>query len=645
MADTFKCPKCGSKVVPMKSGKGFRCAQPGNRWVKSKWTLCDGVIWNNKTASRFVRKVVERAYSFPVIVNPTDEQGEIFKLFALAPQARGGRAIIVNAGPGTAKTTTASWSLQAAYARLGDLSGFAILAFNVNAKDVLLTKLPVAVPDVFTLNGYGARAQGYQFKQFEAGKIRRLYKEATEHVSKEHRLPPGIIPKIIERSRDLCLFAANEGDKDAWQEIVIATLERFPGLQKRYDGNEKFVAEYLPGLAVAAHRAAGTIDIQEQITRPVTEAIYRTGWKIDSSLVQLGAKWTDEDVRHFAGLIRSIKVPQAKGLVIDEAQDLSLCQIAVFLAQVWRSGELVLIGDDKAGEPGEDGYKAGQAIYGWRGAFGGSMDLVSRLWFELTGERTINRQLSITFRCAPEIVDALQPLNTVLRSSRDRGHGRALSCTVDQAWNAWLALPEGQTALWITRTNAPLAPLFLDSIRNHAECCLRGGSDFASNVDNTIAQVAGWADANGDYGVELNEAIEGLKQVADENEQDAGEADPNSLERFICEIASALVADNSLLARAELNEELTLGNVRRFILYFADKSARRTLSTVYRCKGDEADLVVVGDVEKFNETWNGDADEAAAVRHVAASRARDTLLVCGSLAGVNTAQLASTIEG
>lgn len=41
------CPKCGMPTIEMKSGKGFRCASPGNRWVNNAWTVCDGVVWNS----------------------------------------------------------------------------------------------------------------------------------------------------------------------------------------------------------------------------------------------------------------------------------------------------------------------------------------------------------------------------------------------------------------------------------------------------------------------------------------------------------------------------------------------------------------------------------------------------------------------
>jgi transcription elongation factor Elf1 len=41
------CPKCNSVTVRMASNKGYRCACPGNRWENGRWSICDGVIWDN----------------------------------------------------------------------------------------------------------------------------------------------------------------------------------------------------------------------------------------------------------------------------------------------------------------------------------------------------------------------------------------------------------------------------------------------------------------------------------------------------------------------------------------------------------------------------------------------------------------------
>lgn len=45
--DAPTCPKCGSAMRRMTSGKGWRCATQGNAWVDGAWSKCDGAIWDN----------------------------------------------------------------------------------------------------------------------------------------------------------------------------------------------------------------------------------------------------------------------------------------------------------------------------------------------------------------------------------------------------------------------------------------------------------------------------------------------------------------------------------------------------------------------------------------------------------------------
>lgn len=632
----FACPKCGASMIPMSTGKGFRCSKGSVRKVGGSWITsgCDGVVWNNNRQT-FVKEKTARADTWPVILKPTEEQEAIDAYLSKSPAARGGRCLIINAGPGTAKTTSLSRSAKRVWERLGELTGFGFLAFNANARDVLLSKLPLQVPDVHTMNSWTARQQGYQYRQYEAGKVRRIFKEMVEHLPKDERPKMGIVGKMVERMRDICLFNPNESDTAWWKAAIEATCGRFPSLASKYRGQEEHAFQYVPAVACQAQRETKTIDIQEQVSRPVTNAIERSGWKMPWQLTDTGHVWEESDIQEFCRLIKAIQLPQVKGLIIDEGQDLSLCQIAVFLSQVWRNGELVIIGDDRSGEPGQEGYKAGQAIYGWRGAFGGSLDLIARLWKELTGETVKRLDLTITFRCGPEIVEAFRPLNTVLQSKRSAGESAAWEVGEQQAFNAWLGLPKEKRALWITRTNAPLAPLFLETIRNHEEVTLRSGDNFAGQIDGTLYNAAGWYDDNGEYRASFDTCLTELRRIITEESENSpsGESDPNSLEKFILEIGEALETDPALLDKAELkSRELTVGNLRRFILFFANRSARRCLTTVYRCKGDEADLVIVSDSAKFNESW-GDDNEAAACRHVALSRAKDMLLTVGYIAG------------
>jgi len=628
-----KCPKCGADMVPMASNKGFRCAVPGNTWRNGRWSICDGAVWN-KGNSRWVNKPqAVRAESWPVIATPTDEQTDIRDYLSMTPDERGGRCLIIDAGPGTAKTTTISWSMEGVYTRRGTLECFGLRTFNRNAADVLLTKLPVECGDVNTLNSGFAQAQGFKFSQYDKGKALRLYKGMVSHLDEKDRPSFGKLGKVLERSRDICLWA-DAGDVGAWTEIIATVMERFPSLAKKCQGQEKHILTYLPTLATLCLSEKSKIDIQEQVTRPVTEAMARTGWRMPCRLTtKKAAEWSDEDVSHFCALIRSIQLPNVAGLVIDEAQDLSLCQIAVVLAQTFRTGGLVIIGGDANGTPGQAGYKAGQAIYGWRGAFGGCLNLIARLWECLTGETAERKALTVTFRHGEEICAAYRPLNTVIESARPAGQSAAFTVSGATAFETWLTLPEGQTALWITRTNAAIFPVFLDTLRECADCTIRGNGDFASSVDAALYEAAGVADGNGDFKVSLDDCLTELRRIIEE-QSDGGEVDPNSMEAFMLGIGEALQREPALLDKAQLTDRaLTVGNLRRFVVFFADKKSRRVLTTVYRCKGDEADLAVMADTTKFNESW-GDSMEDAACRHVAASRAKKLALYVGHVIGV-----------
>jgi hypothetical protein len=634
-------------MVPLSSGTGYRCGQPGNRWdgKNKQWSNGHPTKWNDtKQNTSYNKPVIPRATCFPTIASPTDEQREVRRLMGCSPSQRGGRLLIIDAGPGTGKTTTISWGLEELNRRLGHLSNFPVLAFNGNARDILMGKLPPEVPDVATLNGWGARQQGYRRPQYDKQKVYNMFKEAIDTLPKDDKPNYGQVGKIVERMRDICLYNDDVGDRSWWNEAIATTLERFPSLSKKANSAAamKTIFEYVPRLTVQAHSFRNKIDIQEQITRPMAEGSRRSRFKMKMDCcTKPASKWTSEDVTHFARLIRSIDMPSVRGMVCDEAQDLSLCQVATVLAQTWRSGELILIGDDCCGVPSDPDYKAGQAIYGWRGAFPGILQLIARLWTELTGETAVKTSLTVTFRHGPETCESYRGLNKQIRSGLPAGYSQVWQVRGAQAFAAWLAVPPGKTALWITRTNGGNVDILKDTILAGEECCIRGGKDLAMQVEGVLTQCAGWYNKQEEYRTSLADAICNLQVIVNEQmeatDDGKGEA-PDSMESFTLEIMEMIAERPELLKKAELPAVATVGNVKRFVTFFANRDARRVITTVYRCKGDEADLSIVGDIEKFNQSW-GDPHEDRACIHVAASRGKAMTLHCGALYGC-TAKLA-----
>lgn len=379
--------------------------------------------------------------------------------------------------------------------------------------------------------------------------------------------------------RDLLLYTDDSGAASFWSEALATCSVRFPALAKVMEKNADAIREYLPQVLVRALADRSVIDLTEQYCRPALEAIRATGWKQRPELCDRSHEWTADDLEHLARLIRAVRVPQVRGVIVDEAQDLSLSQIVLFLSATWRSGELILVGDDRHGQPDDDDYKAGQAIFGWRGAFPGSLALVSRLWEHLTGEKSQAFPLWVTFRCPPEICDAVRPLNRVMQSAKPRGSGEVFSVSAGQAFTRWLDIPErgkdGKpfTALWITRRNAPLAAMFLATLRERKQVCLRGGGDMVAAVDRALYEPAGYYNDAGEYRVSLKQCLAKLADIISENGGE-GQEDADSMESFLLEVGSEVLRDPTILEQAELKPEATVGNLRRFVLYFASKSTR-----------------------------------------------------------------------
>jgi len=591
---------------------------------------------------------VVRAPGWPQMKNRTAEQCSLRSALALNPKQAGrSRCIITNAVPGSGKSSSMADDMEVIALR-SIVDQWFTVAFNVHSKESLLAKTPAAWPNIQTINGFGGRIQNFSRNNYKVGKIGIIFRELIVAIEPKKRPSSAGIKAFSDRIRDLLLTNDNS-NPGAWTEAIETTLARFPGLDVVYQKNAETIKEYIPQVLTQSMSQRTVIDLTEQYCRPALLAIQATGWKQRPSLCDRSHIWTTDDCEHICKLVRAITMKQCAGIIVDEAQDLSLSQIVLFLAATYRAGELILVGDDKDGEPGEPGYKAGQAIFGWRGAFPTSLKLVARLWQHLTGETPEQMPLSQTFRCPPEVCDALRPLNSVMKSTKPYGFGEVAQVSGPVAFQRWLEIPEtnrdGQrfTALWLTRRNAPLAELFMCTLREHKEVCLRGGKDLEGAIDAALSEPAGWRDeTTGEYRVSLPECLARLRAIVSEQEnpEDGGAVNnADSMEAFLLEIGENLTAEPELLKLASDKDGralsgLTVGNLRRFVLHFANKSAPRVLSTVYRSKGDESDLVIVDDVVSLNMAWNNDTDESAACRHVACSRTRQSLLTVGVLDGV-----------
>lgn len=646
----FLCPECNALMQPMlgsMAGKGWNCSR--GKWNRDTKRVdgCQGRIYGSTRSPWQNAPEVVRADRWPIIATPTDQQNAIRAILSQTPAQRGGRMLLIDACAGSGKTTTVSWSCEAIYKRVGlaGLSRWALCAFNVNAKTALLEKTPALLANVLTINGFGGRTQGYSFKQYQTGKLFKIFQTLTDHIEPKKRPHFSPIKPFAERLRDSLLIAPRPDSRE-WPQYIASAAERFPSLAKILEKKNaaECVAKYLPEVLLRAAAQGSTIDLSEQYSRPATNAILESGWTPRPEWLARDYEWTDADISHLCRLVRAAGENLPEGsVIVDEAQDLSLSQLILFLAVTYRSGELVLIGDDYSDEPGRE--KAGQGIFRWRGANGGIFRLASACWKELTGERAVSADLTVNFRSGPEVCEMVRPLNATMVSALPRGYTETWQCPPEAAFQRWLDLPttgkDGKPyrALWLTRRNAPLGFIFRETIRQRRRCCIRGGSEFMGSVDSALYECAGWRDERtGEYKKDLAATISALR-AAIAKQTPEGEEDPtaqDSIESFLVEIAEEMLQDSSCLVPfrecgATTDTAPTVGNLRRMLEYCTSKDAERVLSTIYRAKGDEAHLAIISDCEAFCSPWNNDTRERDAVCFTAGTRGKEVVLVCGAM--------------
>lgn len=625
-----RCPLCGADCVPFqaKNKSGWKCSKGDYKFGRQNG--CAGIIWNN-SAPFFVKKEIARPVTWLELATPTHEQNAIASHLATIPAKRS-RLTVINSGPGTGKSTVIAAKIMPTIAkRCLNLSRWETAAFNRHSADDLIGKSPTKWLNINSINGTFGKLQGFRGGprgDYEPRKIYNVFTEMVKGIAWEDRPQFGNMQQWVDKLRDM-LLVTDSDDKIRWSQMLSAISGRFPGLVDRMSGKTlEEIYEYVPRLIRESFRNK-KIDFCEQYALPAIEAARRIRWEMNVDAVSRSYEWQDADIEHLAKLIREIRLPDLDGLIMDESQDMSLSQICAGLAATYRHGELILVGDDYSENP----YKAGQAIFGWRGAFPGSLAFASRLWNCLTDESATNLPLNLSQRCPIDVVRFVHPLNTVLVSAK-KTLGKVHKVADESlAFTYWINADDNAKGLWITRKNAPLAPVFIHTLKARKKVQLRGNGEMRKQIDDSLYSCAGYAQEGADYRVSLAVAMGKLREsIADESGNVSAESD--SLENFVYEIGREILADASILREAEITDGIqSVKNLRVFLHYFVDHKANRVLSTVYRSKGDEADYVIIADVDSLNADWNGDAYESAAVRHVAVTRSRDTVITVGELKG------------
>ena len=192
----------------------------------------------------------------------------------------------------------------------------------------------------------------------------------------------------------------------------------------------------------------------------------------DYELVKRAFKYLTEDKSQF-DFMDMIYVPVVDSRVrvskydyvfCDESQDFSAAQQEFIKSCINRDGRLVTVGDKN------------QAIYGFAGADADSYDRLSSI-----NGKSISMPLSVSYRCAKNIVDEAQKIVPEIRANMDAKYGMVRNGSlIDIQYGDWV----------LCRNVKPLVQTYLWLMKNKIKSKIKG-RDIGEGILSLITKVGG----------------------------------------------------------------------------------------------------------------------------------------------------------
>lgn len=283
-------------------------------------------------------------------------------------------------------------------------------------------------------------------------------------------------------------------------------------------------------------------------------------------------------------------------VVIDEGQDWTVAQLEI--ARGICRGRIMVVGDNR------------QAIYGFRGADSGSLD---RLKSELGAEEL---GLTVTYRCGKKIVDAAAKMVPDFTAGPNNPEGEILGIRENQ-----LAEAAAEGDFILSRKNAPLVAIAMKTLRAGKRTKI-AGRDIGNSLTGLVKKLAKSARSVPEFLERL--ASWERKQIA---RAEAQGKTPEAIEKKIEEIL-----DQSDMLKNLAEDASSVKDIEaRIEALFTDNGLGAagviTCSSVHKAKGLEAERVFV-----LAETFRDDTMEEQNICYVAVTRAKQTLVMVGSVA-------------
>jgi ATP-dependent DNA helicase UvrD/PcrA len=470
---------------------------------------------------------------------------------------RNGRGnAVIEAVAGSGKT----WTLVEVCAP--EISGRGLfVAFNKHAADNLALKLQGTMMEAKTVHGVGFGAINYAAKRSGGGKVR-------VEENKYKNIVRGFEKEVLGNGT---LFGRKLTDK----ELEIIEDERFPislitrlvdlARVELLDSESPEFSEQL--MSLVDHHALEFVWGLEQVVCDSVRRALMVGKSMRSEIDFTDMIWFP--------VIFKMRPFQFSWVFVDEAQDLSKCQLALVRMCVAPGGRMVAVGDRR------------QAIYGFAGADAYSFQRI----IDDTDATVL--PLSVCYRCPTQVLDLARKLCPQIEAAPGAGEGIVRNTSDDKLVGE---VREGDMIL--CRYNAPLLGVCFELIADGISASVRGrdiGKGLCRVVDVVSEELQSFA---GVFGMALSSWEAAQVEAASRRG-----GDEDAIARR-CEF----VRDQAECIRVVYGKsgaktaEALKGEIEKL---FNNERPSVVLSSIHRAKGLEEDRVFILDtnMRKAQREW------------------------------------------
>lgn len=256
--------------------------------------------------------------------------------------------------------------------------------------------------------------------------------------------------------------------------------------------------------------------------------------------------------------VLNLKAIKYDFIMIDEAQDLSMSQMELFLKCLKQGSRFIAVGDEK------------QSIYSFSGANIDSFSKIKNI------KNTIELPLSISYRCPKSVVRLAQKLVKEIEYSETAIEGIiTYSNKIDD-------LKDGDMV--ICRNSLPLVKLYLTLLTNNINCYIKG-----IDIGENLLELLDYSDSN-----DIKSLLKDLNNLLISYVNNNVEAGLLEEEIITSQNYSDLADKIECLKILSNNIDTKIKLKERIINIFSDTTKQGIcLSTIHKAKGLEADNVYI----------------------------------------------------